>query len=463
MRQVEQKYHCLNNGDTVTSVRILAPTGCLGAGFGLDALKRGMTLRPDAIAVDAGSTDPGPHYLGSGGPFRSDRVLKRELMTLVQTARNAGIPFIIGSADGAGTNAQVDRVAEFVKEVAAESGLHFRLAKIYADIPKERVLAAIEADEVRDFEAGFELTAQDVQDCSGLVAQMGDEPFCHALDQGADVVIAGRSCDDSAIASFAIWKGADAALAIHMGKILECGAFSAEPFAMDVMLGTVDDKGFTLEPGSLARRASLKSVAAHSLYEREHPFVQHGPGRVLDLSECTFEQTDDRRVRVSGTRGQRTEDYWIKLEGAKPAGYRSLCIAGVRCPTMISRIDKILEQARQVARERVDDPSLRIVFRKYGLDAVMGELEVEKTLPHEICLVIETTASTQEVARDACTALSGKLMHASYDGQKNTSGNLAFADSPAVQDIGLQYEFSAYHLMKVTSPLECFPVVMEEI
>ncbi|MGB6103103.1 MAG: acyclic terpene utilization AtuA family protein [Pusillimonas sp.] len=447
----------------MTQIRILAPTGMLGAGFGLEALERGMTLRPDAIAVDGGSTDPGPYHLGSGIPLYSDGIIKRELRAILPAARAAGIPFIVGSAGGAGTNSQVDRVCALVREVAIELDLHFKLAKVYADIPKERVISAIERGEVRDFEAGFELTKEDVQACSGLVAQMGDEPIRRALDQGADVVIAGRACDDSAIASFAVWKGADEALSIHMGKILECGAFSAEPFGMDVMIGVVDDNGFTLEPGSTARRASLKSVAAHSLYERENPFEQHGPGRILDLSNCQFEQVDERRVRVSGTRGTRTDDYWIKLEGAKPVGYRSITLAGVRCPTMISRIDGVLEQVREATHKRVEDPSLRIVFRKYGMDAVMRELEVEKRIPHELGLLLETTAATQEVAYDACNAMSAKLLHAAYESQKNTSGNVAFPYSPRVQNIGPQYEFAAYHLMKVESAYECFPIVIEEI
>ncbi|RXG85304.1 acyclic terpene utilization AtuA family protein [Bradyrhizobium zhanjiangense] len=447
----------------MTSVTILAPTGMLGAGFGLEALERGMTLRPDAIAVDAGSQDPGPYNLGSGTPLYSDRLIKREFETLIPAARKAGIPLIVGSAGGAGTNAQVDRVVELVKEVAREQGLHFRLAKIYSDIPKDRVVAAIKAGEVRDLGTGFELTEQDVRAFSGLVAQMGDEPFRHALDQGADVVIAGRACDDSAIASFAIWKGADEALATHMGKILECGALSAEPFAMDVMLGTVDEGGFTLEPGSLARRASQKSVAAHSLYEREDPFVQHGPGRVLDLAGCRFEQLDQRRVRVSGTRGKKTSDYWIKLEAAKPVGYRTICMAGVRCPTMISRLDEVLEKIVEATHKRVEDPSLRIVIRKYGIDAVMRELEVEKTLPHEVGLLIETTASSQGLAHDACHAFGAKLAHAEYPGQKNISGNVAFPYSPRALNIGLQYEFGAYHLMKVKSALECFPLAIEEV
>lgn len=422
-----------------------------------------MTLRPDAIASDAGSTDPGPNLLGSGATMYPDRIVKRDIAALLPAARKAGIPLIVGSSGGAGTNSQVDGLAELVKQVASEMGLHFRLAKIYSDIPKERVIAAIKAGEVRDFEAGFELTAQDVEASSGLVAQMGDEPFRKAFDQGADVIIAGRACDDSAIASLAIWKGADASLATHMGKILECGALCAEPFAADVMLGEVDNEGFTLEPGSLKRRASLKSVASHTLYERENPIVQHGPGRIVDLSKCTFEQLDERRVRVSGTAGQRSEDYWVKLEGAKPIGYRSSYIMGVRCPTMISRINEILGRAQQMTRERVPDPSVRFFFRKYGIDAVMRELETDRTLPHEIGLLIETMASTQEAAYDACRTIYAKLMHISYEGQKNSAGNLAMPFSHGIHNMGMQYEFSVYHLMKVRSALECFPVVMEEV
>ncbi|WP_439589058.1 acyclic terpene utilization AtuA family protein [Hydrogenophaga sp.] len=451
------------NGKTMASIKILAPTGMLGAGFGKEALERGMSMRPDAIAVDAGSTDPGPYHLGSSVPLYSDDVIKREIQALLPMARAAGVPFIVGSAGGAGTNAQVDRVCELVREVAGELGLHFKLARIYSDIPRERVVQAIERAEVRDFEAGFELTKEAVVACSGLVAQMGDEPIRKALDEGADVVIAGRACDDSAIAAYAIWRGANEALAIHMGKILECGAFSAEPFAMDVMVGTVDEAGFVLEPGSESRRASLKSVSAHSLYEREDPFEQHGPGRVLDLSRCQFEQLDERRVRVTGTQGKRTDEYWVKLEGARPVGYRAMTIAGVRCPTMIRNIDGVLNQVKAATHTRISDPSLRITFRKYGMDAVMRELEPDKALPHEIGLLLETTAATQQAAYDACNAMGAKLLHAAYPGQKNTSGNVAFPYSPRAQSLGMQYEFAAYHLMKVASAHECFPVSVEEV
>lgn len=446
------------------TITVLTPTGTLGYGFGAEAFERGMSLDPDVIAVDAGSTDPGPHYLGSGEPLVSRFGVKRELKDLIGAGRRAGIPVIVGSAGGAGSRRHVEWTADIVREIATEEGLRFRLACVLADIDRERARRAIRAGEVRDFETGEDFSEAALDETVELVAQMGHEPLAAALDGGADVVIAGRACDDSAIAAFPIWRGADPGLSIHMGKILECGAFSAEPFAMDVMLGTLDANGFVLEPGSLERRASLTSVAAHSLYERENPFRQAGPGHELDLRNCRFEQVTDRQVRVSGSHFIPTPDYWIKLEGARLAGYRSISVAGVRCPTMIGRIDGILEEVRAKAESYFAPEPLRVVFHVYGRDGVMRALEPTREIrSHELGLVIEVVARDQELAHGACHFVSGSLLHYSYPGQFNTAGNLAFPYSPSEIDAGPVYEFSAYHLMKVDSATECFPVHFEDL
>lgn len=444
-------------------ITVLTPTGTLGYGFGEEALARGMSLKPHVIAVDAGSTDPGPSYLGSGKPLVSDVSIKRELRALIRAGRSAGIPVIVGSVGGAGSGVQVERTAKLVREIAREDGLRLKIATILSDIPIERAKRAVAEGEIVDFEAGFPLTQAALDETVTLVAQMGHEPICAALDGGAEVVIAGRACDDSVIAAYPIWKGADPALAIHMGKILECGAFSAEPFAMDVMLGTVDGTGFVLEPGSIDRRASVKSVSAHSLYERENPFRQGGPGHEIDLSACAFEQLGDRQVRVTGARLTETKDYYVKLEGARLAGYRSIAIAGIRCPTTIAALDGILDRLKEKALAYFAPNPISVQFHVYGRDGVMKALEQERTLAREIGLVIEATAATQELAHAACHQISGAMLHHHYEGIINPSGNLAFPYSPSDLDIGPVYEFSAYHLMKVESPTELFPVTFEDL
>lgn len=445
-------------------IKVLTPTCTLGYGFDAAALERGMKWGPDVIAVDAGSTDPGPFYLGSGETLVSNLSIKRELSQLIAAARIAKIPLIVGSSGGAGTRKHVDITVALVREVAEEQKLNFRLAWIYSDISGETVCNAIARAEVRDFEAGFELTETAARESSAIVAQMGHEPIVAALEVGADVIIAGRACDDSVIAAFPIWKGADPGLAIHMGKILECGAFSAEPHGTDVMLGCIDSDGFVLEPGSEHRRASLTSVAAHTLYERENPFRQAGPGHELDLSECRFEQISEREVRVSGSKFIGSSDYWLKLEGARLAGYRSVSIAGVRCPTMIARIDELLASAKAKALDYFQSPTLKIEFHVYGRDGVMGALEKQRVpTGNELGLIIETTDTTQEAAHAAAHFLSGTLLHVSYSGQYNTAGNLAFPYSPSEINAGRVYEFSVYHLMKVESSTEYFETHFEEV
>src|SRR5436309_2589455 len=140
-----------------------------------------MSLCPSVIAVDAGSTDPGPHYLGSGEPLVSRLSMKRELTQLIVAGRKANIPVIVGSAGGAGSRTHVDWTVAIVREIARECRLKLKLAWIYADIPFDRVKEAIRAGEVNDFEAGYALTEKDVDDAVSIVAQMGHEPICAAL------------------------------------------------------------------------------------------------------------------------------------------------------------------------------------------------------------------------------------------------------------------------------------------
>lgn len=50
-------------------ITYLSLCGLLGYGYPLESLRRGLEHELDLIGVDAGSTDPGPYYLGRGTPF----------------------------------------------------------------------------------------------------------------------------------------------------------------------------------------------------------------------------------------------------------------------------------------------------------------------------------------------------------------------------------------------------------
>jgi hypothetical protein len=44
---------------------VISPTSCMGlVGINEEAYKEALRRNPDSVASDAGSLDPGPHYLG---------------------------------------------------------------------------------------------------------------------------------------------------------------------------------------------------------------------------------------------------------------------------------------------------------------------------------------------------------------------------------------------------------------
>ena len=289
-----------------------------------------------------------------------------------------------------------------------------------------------------------------------------------ALELGAQVVLAGRACDDAIFAAYPILHGFDRALALHMGKILECGALASEPIKMDVMIGVLRRGHFEVVPGSLGRACTTTSVAGHSLYEREHPLVQSGPEGAIDLTETSIEQINPRTVRVSGTTFIPAADYTVKLEGVSLRGFRTICIAGMRCPSALTQLDSLLAEAERRTRSYFDefvrlDATYDIVFHVYGRDGVMGPLETYRGVAHEVGLVIEVVAATQEIAHSVCHHLEGALLHLDFPGQYNNAGNLAFLYSPAEIDVGPMYEFSVYHLLRIADPLEPFKISIEEV
>ena len=68
---------------------------------------------------------------------------------------------------------------------------------------------------------------------------------------------------------------------------------------------------------------------------------------------------------------------------------------------------------------------------------------------HEVGVLFEATAATQELADAVCGTLRSTFLHYGYEGRKSTAGNLAFPYSPSDISCGPVYEFSVYHLMEI--------------
>ncbi|MBP7870050.1 MAG: acyclic terpene utilization AtuA family protein [Candidatus Saccharicenans sp.] len=446
--------------------KILSTTAILGYGFPLSSFKKGLSKKPDLIAADAGSTDPGPYYLGSGKSFTNRTAVKRDLRLMIKAGVERHIPVVIGSAGGSGARTHLDWCLEIVREIAREEKLHFKLGIVQADVKKEAVLKALKDGKISPLPFVPPLTRKVIENSENIVAQMGVEPFIKLLKAGAEVIVAGRSYDPAVFAALPISRGYDPGLALHLGKILECAAIAATPGSgSDCAFGTLQEDSFILEALSPERKFTPQSAAAHTLYEKSDPYHLPGPGGSIDLTGCQFEDLGQGRVRVTGSKFVPSEGYWLKLEGVRLAGYRSISVAGVRDPIMIERIDEILKAVEVRVRDILgkDSQGSRLYFHVYGKNGVMGELEpVKKTKSHELGIVIEVIGPTQAEA-DAVLALTRSvLLHYGYEGRIATAGNLAFPFSPSDVAMGKVYEFSIYHLMQVSNPA-FFPVKTEKL
>ncbi len=444
-------------------LRILSPTAILGYGFPMESFEEGMKRKPHVIAVDAGSTDPGPYYLGAGKSFTDRNSVKRDLEIMIPAALEANIPVIIGTAGGSGGKPHVEFNLEIIKEIAREKKLSFKLAIIQSEFDKDYIKQNLRDGNIEPLYPAKQITEEDVDNTVRIVAQMGEEPFIKALEEGADVILAGRSYDPSVFSALAIKEGFDKGLAIHLGKILECAAIAALPGSgSDSMFGYLRKDSFVLEPLSPLRKCTTLSIAAHTLYEKSNPYILPGPGGAINLHECEFTQLDDNKVQVSGSKFVPTEDYFVKLEGVKKVGYRTISCAGVKDPIMISKINDITQSVKDRVQNNFENYGITdffLDFKIYGKNGVMGMFpHVEEETGSELMIIIEAVAPTQEQASTICGFARSTMLHFGYEGRIATAGNLAFPFSPSDCEMGEVYEFSIYHLLKVENPTDVFPI-----
>ncbi|MGZ5256956.1 MAG: acyclic terpene utilization AtuA family protein [Burkholderiales bacterium] len=284
-------------------LRVVAVNGMLGYGYELKSLEAAVAAKPHLMGCDAGSTDPGPYYLGSGRSLVRDDQIYRDLKPALVSACRNKIPFVLGSAGFAGAKPNLELTLDVVRRICREENLHFRLAVIRSDVDKTIVVDALARGDIEPMPGAPRLTREQIEQSAHVVGQIGTEPYIAAFEHGADVVIAGRSCDTAIYAALPIARGYDPGLALHMAKIMECGAQCGIPLAPnDCLMGTMRKDHFLVRPLADYRVCTPESVAAHTMYEQANPFLLYEPEGVVDIREAEFTQADRQSVRVSGSR-----------------------------------------------------------------------------------------------------------------------------------------------------------------
>ena len=310
-------------------------------------------------------------------------------------------------------------------------------------------------DSLHPLEGAPEFTDRDLDTLSRCISVIGAEPFIKALEEGAQVVIAGRATDTSIFAAVPIMHGLENGFTWHAAKVLECGTLATvfEKYHGS-MLAWIREDSASIEPGHPEMAASPVSIVSHTLYENTDPYHLPEPGVLLVTEDSRYEQETDRRVRITGTRLER-QPYTLKLEGVKFEGYRRVAVAGVSDPLILKQFDSWLAQCERDARNKIrlgmglerDDYRMRHL--------VYGNPKDPDT--DSVGVVFDIIARTPEDADGIISNVWHTALHVPIKDWEGAQSQTAFPFSPPTlmtQENGATYSFCLNHVIEVDDPLE---------
>jgi hypothetical protein len=448
-----------------TVVKVLVPAGALGIPYDRDALARGLTHKPDLIAIDGGSTDSGPFYLGTGTSKYSRSSTKSDWGELMAARAKIGVPLLIGTAGTCGTNSTVDWLVDITKEIASERHETLTIAVLKSDQSAANINGSAALGRMHPLEGAPAITSEIIEDCTNIVALAGAEQIQQALATGADIIIAGRTTDTAIIAALPLVRGCHKGAAWHGAKIAECGALATTNPNSGVILMEFDQTGFTIIPMSDNASATPQTVSAHMLYENSDPFILYEPGGYLDVTDAHYHSVAERSVRVEGSQWHDTTPYCVKVEGARISGYQTVSFVLVRDSGYVSHIDQWVSGLETVFASKMYDNGnndVALEMRIIGKNATLGALETDMASTPELGIMAIFTAPTQAKANEAAKILNPHLLHMPLT-EDEPMPTFAFPFSPAETDRGPLYEFCLHHVCELETPMAWFSLDVIEV
>ncbi|MEM8977946.1 MAG: acyclic terpene utilization AtuA family protein [Pseudomonadota bacterium] len=442
-------------------VKVLIPSGALGLKYDRKALANGLAQAPDIIAIDGGSTDSGPSYLGKGVSKYSRASTWAEWRDLMIARAEIDVPLLIGTAGTCGADSAVDWLLDITKDIAAELGQSLKIAVLKSGQTAQTVKTALAQWQVAPLKPEIPIDEDTLEACTNIVALAGVEQIQAALNTGADIVIAGRTTDTAVIAALPLARGCYAGAAWHGAKIGECGALATTNPNAGVILIEFDQDGFLVTPMAEEGDATPRTVSAHMLYENSNPFQLYEPGGYLDVEGAVYE-AQGRSTRVRGSQWVPSDTYTVKLEGARCVGYQTISVTLVRDPRYVAHINDWLDLVRDEILGPVSPQDFDVEFRLIGQNATLGDLEHSPQAPSEIGVMTIVTASEQARATEIAKLLNPALLHFPLT-KTEPMPTFAFPFSPNEIERGPHYEFCLNHVMILDDPMQAFRLEVVEI
>ncbi|MDC0975473.1 acyclic terpene utilization AtuA family protein [Alphaproteobacteria bacterium] len=452
----------------MTITKVLVPSGVLGLGFDIEALRHGIKNKPDIISIDGGSTDSGPASLGSGTSKYSRAAIKSEWKTLMEARKEANVPLIIGTCGTCGTNSMVDWMEEITIELAEELGQSLKIAKLYCEQNIEFLKSKFKINKIFPLEPAPTLNVHLLDDLSHVVALAGAEQVIEAINTGADIILAGRTTDTAIISALPLMNGVDPGSAWHGAKIAECGALCSSNPTSGVVIIEFDKAGFNVEAMSDSAICSPESVSAHMLYENADPYILFEPGGYMDVTNARYQSINSRKVRVEGGMWVSSKKYTVKLEGARVAGYQTSLLVLLRDNNYVKNAIKWTEKLsiflnKEIKqRMNLDSQEYSLNFRHIGLNAVLGDLEKNIGNPSEVGVLCIITSKTPNICTEIAKLINPFLLHFPLTVNEELP-TFAFPYSPVHSDRGCVYEFALHHVLELNHPMDAFQIKTLEV
>ncbi|MCG8592024.1 MAG: DUF1446 domain-containing protein [Proteobacteria bacterium] len=304
--------------------------------------------------------------------------------------------------------------AEALAEVAGKLGLQPKIAYVQGDDLLPRMSELIAGDQLIHFETG-----EPIKDASAFLtanAYFGCWGIVEALNQGADIVVTGRTTDAAIVCGPAAWHHGwmrtdwDAlAGAVVAGHVIECGtqATGGNYSFFDEVPGmervgfpwaevAADGSSVIGKHEGTGGEVSIGTVTSQLLYEIGGPQYL-GPDVTARFDTIRLEQSGPDQVRIHGVKGE-PPPTTLKVCINRPGGFRNdinVCLTGLdieakaqlveaafweACPygpedfahvsTRLVRTDKTdpeaNEQAVSILRISVKDPDEKKVGRAFS-------------------------------------------------------------------------------------------------
>jgi hypothetical protein len=172
-------------------------------------------------------------------------------------------------------------------------------------------------------------------------------------------------------------------------------------------------------------------------------------------------------VRVTGSEFIPAETYTVKLEGAEKVGYQSVVLGSIRDPFIIRQIDDWVARVYERVHTRMADVYGEALSRDdyvfhiriYGKNGTMGALEpVKEIRTHELCLLFEVTAPTQEIASAIAAITRHQAIHMPIPEWGGLITGVACPYNPSYLERCAIYRFCVNHVVEPDDPYEMFPI-----